>query len=264
MEKSLTIQSNCISRLSIEEIRLRQEKNQSLVVPLSGLEPFGSVGVSGIPGICSEALAYQLARRCASLVAPLIPYASSPAFKAFPGCVSIGSRVYENMLLNLCESWNFQGFKRILLINSAFMPDHALERALKRLEGLPENGAVRLFSWQSDKRVREKILSETGLPAFDRFEFSLLSIAFYIDKESIRDIRIDRGGVRVTLDEYKRWKKRGADPEKYRKLFKDGISSEGTERVIDKDLGKILFRYILDCMFKDFSSFLQADSFNAA
>ena len=264
MEKSLTIQSNCISRLSVEEIRLWQEKNKSLIVPLGGLEPFGTMGATGIPGICAEALAQALARAYGSLVAPLIPFASSPVFKAFPGCVSIGSRGYENIILNLCESWNYQGFEKILLINSAFMPDRALEMALKRLEKLHGKGEVRLYSWQNDTRVKEMIRNETDFSVLDRFEYARLSMALHIDRESVRNVQVGWSGAGATKEDYNRWKKRGADPEKYRKLFKDGVSSPCTESGIDIDLGKKIFGYILKRMVENYSSFLQTDSSNVA
>ena len=48
----------------------------------------------------------------------------------------------------------------------------------------------------------------------------------------------------VDKDVYLRWKKRGADPEKFRKLFPD-CSTSNFDKDIDPQFGKVMIDYIL-------------------
>jgi hypothetical protein len=251
-----------ISLLSITNIENYLLKNQSLIIPLGGLEPLGSIGAIGISGMCSDMLAVQLADHCSCLVAPMLPYASSPLFKAFPGCVAMGSSGFEMILSNICSSFIYQGFKKILLLQSSQMPDEASVRVLKRTSRI--GGEVRLYNWQSDARVVAFLKKESGVESFERLEGAQLHLASYINKDYLRSGAVTDCGGQVTSQQYKTWKKRGADPHKYQKLFPSGISSTKVDENLSSDLGKKLFQYILDCMTTDYSGFLKAGATNAA
>lgn len=251
-----------ISLLTISDIENYLLKNQSLILPLGGLEPLGSTGVIGISGVCSDSLAVELAAKCGSLVAPMLPYASSPLFKAFPGCVAMGSSGFETILSSICNSFMYQGFKKILLLQSSLMPDDSVAAVLKRISC--NGGEVRLCNWQSDKRVVAFLKKESGAESFERLEHAQLLLASYISKEYIRNEAFSGSGNLVTLQQYKTWKKRGADPHKYRKLFPSGISSTKGDENLSSDLGKKLFQCILDYMIIDYSGFLKAGGADAA
>jgi creatinine amidohydrolase/Fe(II)-dependent formamide hydrolase-like protein len=250
--------------LSISEIGEYLTVNQSLIIPLGGLEPFGDTGTVGIPGMCSDALAIQLALQCNSLVAPMLPFASSPLFKAFPGCVSMGSGGYENVLSYLCSGFLYQGFKRVLFLQSAVMPDNALTGVLRRLEKYKNTGEIKLFSWQNDKRIIDFLQKESATVSFERLETGMLSLAAFIDPEHLRDIPYSGASAEITQAQYKTWRKRGADPHKFKKLFPSGITSKKDSIQPSSDLGNRLFQYILKCMISDYSEFLKPDTINAA
>lgn len=253
-----------ISLLTIAEIESYLQKNQSLIIPLGGLEPLGCTGAIGISGMCSESLAVKLADHCSSLVAPMLPYASSPLFKAFPGCVVMGSSGYETILSSVCNSFIYQGFKRILLLQSSLMPDDSVAAVLKRVKNFGNGGEVRLYNWQSDARVVAFLKKESTAESFDRLEHAQLHLASYINNESIRSEACTGSESPVTSQQYKTWKKRGADPHKYRKLFPSGISSTKGDENLSSDLGKKLFQYILDYMITDYSEFLKVGATDAA
>jgi hypothetical protein len=253
-----------ISLLTIADVEKYLLKNQSLIIPLGGLEPLGSTGAIGISGMCGDTLAVQLAKCCDSLVAPLLPYASSPLFKAFPGCVAMGSSGYETVLSSICKSFIYQGFKKILLLQSSLMPDDSVAAALKRVKSARNGGDVRLYNWQADPRIVTFMKKEAGIEAFERLEHAQLLLASYINGECIRSGVFAGGGSQPTVPQYKTWKKRGADPHKYRKLFPSGISSTKGDKNLSSDLGKKLFQYILDCMIEDYSGFLKVSATDAA
>jgi creatinine amidohydrolase/Fe(II)-dependent formamide hydrolase-like protein len=250
--------------LTVPEIQEYLTRNNSIIIPLGGLEPLGDIGAIGIPGLCIDTIAREIACQCGTLVTPMLPFASSPLFKAFPGCVSMGSSGYENILSYICSGYVYQGFKRILLLQSVLMPDQALEMILKRLKKYSADAQIKLYSWQNDKLVVDFLQSESGVSAFERLEIGLLSLAGYIDKDAVRDISFTGVPDEVTLSQYKTWRKRGADPHKFRKLFPSGITSKKGVVPPSPDLGKKLFQYILNIMISEYSDFLKADTANAA
>jgi creatinine amidohydrolase/Fe(II)-dependent formamide hydrolase-like protein len=259
LEKSVKL-----SLLTISEIQEYLTRNNSLIIPLGGLEPLGEIGAVGIPGKCSDALATEIAYQCGSLVTPLLPFASSPLFKAFAGCVSMGSSGYENILSYICSGYIYQGFKRILLLQSALMPDQTLEMILKRLKKYSAGAQVKLYNWQNDKRIISFMQSEAGASSFERLEIGMLSLAGYFDKEYVREKSFSGAPEELTLSQYKTWRKRGADPHKFRKLFPSGITSKKGPVLPSSDLGKKLFQYILNMMISEYSDFLKADTADAA
>jgi hypothetical protein len=253
-----------ISLLTIADIENYLLRSQSLIIPLGGLEPLGSAGAIGISGMCSDTLAVKLADRCGSLVAPMLPYASSPLFKAFPGCVAMGSSGFETILSSICNSFIYQGFKKILLLKSSLMPDESVAAVLKRVKNSPNGGEVRLYNWQSDTRVVAFLKKESAAESFDRLEYAQLHLASYLNQGCIRSEACSGSAIQVTPQQYKTWKKRGADPHKFRKLFPSGISSTKGDENLSSDLGKNLFQYILDCMITDYSEFLKVSGTDAA
>lgn len=255
---------NSLSNLSLSEIEEYLTTNQSIIVPLGGLEPFGSSGAIGIPGLCSDTLAATLAGTCNSLAAPLLPFASSPLFRSFPGCVSFGSSGYENVLSYLCRGFLYQGFKRVLLVHSALMPDHALISVLKRVEMYNNEGEIKLCSWQNDKRIIEFLKTESAASNLERLETGLLSLAAFIEPEYLRSSEFSGASGDITQAQYRSWRKRGADPDKFRKLFPSGLTSKKDSIQPSSNLGNRLFQYILNCMISDYSDFLKPDTVNVA
>jgi creatinine amidohydrolase/Fe(II)-dependent formamide hydrolase-like protein len=249
-----------LSNLSLSEIETYLSTNQSIIIPLGGLEPFGVSGAIGIPGMCSDALAVEIAVTCNSLTAPLLPFASSPLFRSFPGCVSLGSSGYENVLSYLCRGFLYQGFKRVLLLHSALMPDDTLTGVLKRMEHYKNDGIIKLYSWKKDMRIIEFLKKESAASELERQETGLLSLAAFIEPQSPGSSVFSGASGDIKQAQYRTWRKRGADPEKFKKLFPTGLTSKKDTVQPSSDLGNRLFQYILNCMISDYSDFLKPDS----
>ena len=74
-------------------------------------------------------------------------------------------------------------------------------------------------------------------------EFGLLSMAAYLNPSTVSKIIIQKKKSFCDLMKYKRWKKCGHDPEKFRKLFPDCSTSNFSTQP-DKNIGKELFEKI--------------------
>jgi hypothetical protein len=145
--------------------------------------------------------------------------------------------------------WFFQGFRKIIVLDALSENGDALALAVKRLNISHPDRSIDLFSIQRDSRVRAFIAENIPGRELGRTEYGMLSMAAWIDRGLVRDI--DRGpeddlppAIKPDADRFRKWHKRGADPEQFRKLFPQGSSSTIATR-FDADFGKRLFEYIL-------------------
>lgn len=227
----------------------------SLIVPIGVMEPIGSMAPIGIQSRCSVSLAESLSSRLKVLTAPVLNYSCSSAFKSFEGCAGIRGRTFSNIILELCKDWIFQGFKRILLINVSSENDEAVNLAMKRINYKSE--CVKHFSLQSDPRIINYVKKINPGEEYGRSELLILSIAEYL----FADLISEKDGLVNDLPDIKQyqiWKKRGKDPQKFRKLFPQGSTSAvAAER--SADFGRDLFSHIISILEEDYSPFLKIE-----
>ena len=100
------------------------------------------------------------------------------------------------------------------------------------------------FSLQRDERVRAFIARHVQGKEFGRTEYGMLSLAASIDPALVRQTGKKDA---ADTDRYETWRRRGADPEQYRKLFPDCSSSNAAHR-FDPDFGKELFNFIVQLL----------------
>lgn len=227
----------------------------SLIIPVGGMEPIGSYGATGIVTRCSEQLAEALSSKLRVLTAPPVCYSYSLSFKSFEGCAGVNFRTFSNLILELCKDWIFQGFKHILLINTASGNDESIQLAIKRLNCSCE--FVKCFSFQTDSRVQSFVKQYKSGVEFGRSEFSILSLAQYLFPNLVTKNRDWVSNHLPDQKQYETWKKRGKDPQKFRKLFPLGSTSEiaGENSM---DFGRELFSFVEALLENEFSPFLIA------
>jgi len=144
-----------------------------------------------------------------------------------------------NLLCEIIHAYVLQGVKQVFIVNAAPFNSQPATEAAKRIEAKYKGVKVSLF----DVNTIIGGVSTSLNPRIDRADTALLSMAAYLDQEhSIDTSGIDRRKS-VTADQYRTWKKRGADPQKLRKLFPDGLLLLDSNESIDitPERGKELF-----------------------
>ncbi len=239
--------------MNFGEISSHLHRCPSLIVPIGSMEPIGLYAVTGILTHCAEVLAEALSSKLQVLTAPPIIYSCTTAFKSFEGCAGIKERTFTNMVTEICRDWIFQGFSRILLLNVSSENDAALECAVKRLNRCSEK--VKYFSLQSDNRVADQVSCYRVGREYGRSEYLILSLARVLLPELLRDSHQSKTHRLPEPGEYRIWKKRGKDPQQFRKMFPNGSTSEvaGNQSI---ENGRDLFDYIMKILEDDFSPFL--------
>ncbi len=242
------------SFLHLEELINRRP---SLIVPVGSLEPAGEDLPLGVVNSCCEAVANELSKRLEVLVAPLLPYGNSIPFKAFGGSAGVHRDTLEKFLIECCNCWFFQGIKRILLITLSMDGRQGIESAVKRMTKAPSRiNAVKYVSLQDDERFRSMCASRFRGLELGRSEWGIRALAGYLWQEP-KDKFINKNKRLPDADEFKKWYRRGRDPEKLRKMAPHAsLSAFPASGKCDIEEGRELFNGLIGFLGEEFAPFL--------
>lgn len=245
--------------LSSDSILSHLNQTPSLIIPLSTIEPYGTSVPLGINALCIDSIASEVASRLSLLKAPVLNYGVSGRYKAFTGAVGLKPKQFCSMIESICNDCFFQGFKQVLLLNGSEENVLALELLLKRYNN--QSGKVEIFSIHSDTAVRDFVDKTFSIRKVDRLEFMMLSIASYLD-----DAFSGPAGCNtvkpVDLKRYMQWKKRGRDPETFKKMFPGGVMTE-TAGLSSPQAGKVLHEFVIRLLCERYSHLSGKNNDNA-
>jgi hypothetical protein len=173
----------------------------------------------------------------------MMHYAHSTWGKAFEGCAAVGRRTLSAFVTGLLGSWIFQGIHYFIVIDGAADNQDGLSEAIKR--ACAANPVVRciVLDWQNHPEVRAFISARCPGPEYGPSQFGILSMASFLDKEFTRAPSEKQQPLLATDEHYRRWRKTGSDPEKFRKLF-PSASTSSAARDFDAPFGEELFNTI--------------------
>lgn len=235
--------SFCLNNLPFTAIKEQIKRSPSLLLPLGGLESFGNIGDIGLNNLCVDAIAATLAKELEILVAPPLLYGCTTRYKSFSGCLSVKPKMFSSFLASLCRDCFFQGFKRVIILNSIEDNELALELLKKRFNN--DKNTLEIFSLHADKKIREYIAKNKPGLEMGRSELAILSMASFLRPESVTKPSIETSPGLPEKSVFLSWRKRGKDPEKFRKIFCEGHTSENA-LMYDPGFGCEMFQFILD------------------
>jgi len=237
-----------LSRLTWAEVEKEILRLPAVILPLGGLEPYGRLGGLGIASACAEALANALSEKMKLLCAPVLSFGCTIPYRSFGGSAGIKSRTLTNILCETIRGWFMQGFKAIIIIDMLTENGEALDLAVQRLKTSNPDCSILVFSIQKDRQGRGFIAGEMPGQELGRTERGMLSLAAWIDPALVRE-GAKEGVPEIPPDaeRFKKWHKRGADPEQFRKYF-PGASGSAPGKHYSADFGKRLFGYILEIL----------------
>jgi hypothetical protein len=265
-----------LERLTYLRARQYIDERPAIIVPLGGCEPFGGVGALGVESYCAAGIAKELSLRCGVLAAPVIPFGCSTPFIGFAGAAGLKPRTFVNMLCDILHAYIFQGVEKIFLVNAAPFSGEPAAEAAKRLMSAHPRVTVLLFDINTVLRgdvkggggdsgginvkpggkSQQKDI-DTGF-CFDRDDALLLSVYAYLRQEKFDGIdQVVKKNIRE--EQYRTWKKRGADPQKLRKLFPDGLllpQDVDINTIINSERGGENFLRIVELLQKEIDNIL--------
>jgi creatinine amidohydrolase/Fe(II)-dependent formamide hydrolase-like protein len=232
-----------------------------LVLPLGGMEPFGNIGSFGVNSVCIDAIAGVISKRLRLLVAPVMFYGCTSSYKSFKGSIGIKPKVFCSFLANFCNDCFFQGFKKVIILNSNEENVLALELLVKRYNN--HSVKIETFSLQSDSIIRGFVRERKPGMEMGRSEYMMLSMAAFIQPALVLPGTGESPIHFPSSSDYATWKKRGRDPEKYRKLFPTGSSSEIACQY-DPGFGEEVFNFIIELLLKQYTPLSNIKEINAS
>ncbi|MBD3392080.1 MAG: hypothetical protein GF418_08390 [Chitinivibrionales bacterium] len=230
---------NFIPRLTFKECRESIRASKSVIVPVAAMEPFGNIGAVGVSALCCIAICDRLSMETGVLLSwPVLSGHATP-FGVFAGCAGAKQGMVESVVACICRAYAGQGCARVFIVDGSYDAKEALDSAMRRVR---HTITVQILAWQHDREIRSLIEARTGVPAHGRCEHALLSMAASIDKSYMREQALDPAR-RGDPEACRAWRRRGRDPERYAKLFPDGLASDPREP--DPVFGKELFENIV-------------------
>lgn len=89
----------------------------TIIVPVGSTEQHGPNGLLGIDFLTSYEMALEVGKKTQTLVAPPLPFGMAQHHMAFPGTMSLTPTTYIKVLVELIQSLQRHGFKKILFVN---------------------------------------------------------------------------------------------------------------------------------------------------
>ncbi|MBD3244046.1 MAG: hypothetical protein GF331_25865 [Chitinivibrionales bacterium] len=247
----LSSSSRSITDLTYPEIERYIRRGAALLVPLGTTEPYGDTAPLGCCGALAQAVAERAAEQTDSLCAPLLAYGCAGGGRAFAGTTVVKPDTLAAFLAQCLHGWYAQGFRRLWLVDGGWNNGAAVDGALRRLARLDSlRGCV--FSWVRDSRVRSYWATIGGGPDTARAEQAAVSMMAFLKPAWVRGTQRSAGGQQAER-QWSRWRRRGQDPQLFRKLYPAAtVSSEAL--VPDVALGGKLLTYIVETLVGDLAN----------
>ncbi len=237
-----------LGRLSVREVEKIIRETPTAILSVGGPEPVGVNSPLGASSICAQALAARASRELRIPLAPSLPIGYSIMFKSFPGVMALRSSTMATVLSDLCSGFLFQGIRSLIFVDSSDLNEDASNECAKRARqrGL----AVHYFSWQKHSSVRKR-MSSMCPDMHDRCESAILSMASFIMPDlAFGDEPQKPSHSNMSVKTFQRWRKRGRDPEQFRKYFPTAWTS-GIPVQPDLSYGAELFEIASGALIKE-------------
>ncbi len=92
------------------------QTDDRVVVPIGSTEQHGYLSL-GTDAILAERVAVEAAEPLGIPVLPVLPFGMAPYFAAFPGSLTLRMSTYIEVIRDLLDTLESQGFRRIALVN---------------------------------------------------------------------------------------------------------------------------------------------------
>lgn len=133
------------------------ERTACAILPIGAVEAHGPHLPLGTDNVLAERLARRLAERTDSLVLPTLPYGQVWSLQNFPGSINVSNEALIQMLYDIGESLDRQGFRIFVMLNGHLGNAVALKEAARLLyRDVPEL-KIYYFFYPGSKQVIEQV-----------------------------------------------------------------------------------------------------------
>ncbi|MFP4416374.1 MAG: creatininase family protein [Chitinispirillaceae bacterium] len=213
----------------------------AIILPLAGTEPLGESVALGTHNRCCKSVCSALAQKTGIVQAPFLSYGYTTPFRSFGGCGGIKPQILASLVHSILRDYVSQGVRYVCLVDGSYDNYEALLGAAKRVNQR-RRARVEIFSWQREPVIRSFIAQQSGLKEPGRSEYGIMSLASFCAQEMFTDSIKPDEKKQESVAAYQIWRRRGKDPEKFRKIFPDSLIGSGR---YDPAFGEKLFDRIV-------------------
>jgi creatinine amidohydrolase/Fe(II)-dependent formamide hydrolase-like protein len=232
------------SLMTFGEIREILKTCSAIILPICATEPIGSYGTMGASMLSCTAIANAVSEKKRILLSPKIPYGYSIAYRAFESCGALSEKTLRSVLVDLIKSWMQQNISTVIILNGIYENNRITKDAISWIQSRNPKIKVCLFSWQHSSEIRSFIAKSCKGSEYCRSEYGILSMAAFLDARFIRT-PVKHTTIRTNEKTFQKWEKTGRDPEKFKKLFPDAITSAISSE-FNPEFGEKLFHFVCD------------------
>lgn len=99
------------------EVEAYVKKSTGIIVPIGSTEQHGPNGMLGTDAICPETIAFGVADKIDTLIAPTISIAQAHHHLGFPGTIALRPATFLAVLVDVVRSLYLHGFRHIYFLN---------------------------------------------------------------------------------------------------------------------------------------------------
>lgn len=216
-----------IENMTWKEIEDKLKQTQTILVPISPLEQHGL----HLPISTDYDRAYEVAKRAAKqtnvFCIPPIILGNNKKGYAFPGTISVRPETLKNIIIDVCTSLRYTGFKKIIIVSGHWGTKH-VESINKALEELDDKDIlfVGVHKLVDEKIIKEIIETENDRHAGE----SETSDMLYLEEEQVQ---MDKA-----VASFPKYPEEDVDYKEYKKINPTGITGDPTKAT--KEKGKIM------------------------
>lgn len=226
--------------MSFQDIEVITKDKSTLIIPIGGFEPLGNDVPIGLVNDILQRITEMVVKENCCLSAPLIKYGYSTPFSAFSGAFSVKRNILESMLRSIVTDSFKWGFKKILFINLTTIPADFFPRLIKSISKKIDTTNILFFDFQNNNAIRKRAFGNQKNDM--RLEQALLSLALKFELLKNDDII---SGDNKDQKYYSQWKRRGRDPQLFRKKYPKGLVSQSLKGCSIEE-GEIFLKLIID------------------
>jgi creatinine amidohydrolase len=106
-----------LSEMNLKQVLEYLKENDILVLPVGSTESHGNLLPVGTDYLVAEKIAEEAGQKTNVLVAPTLCYGWTPAHLGHPGTASLTGETFIAVLKEICCSYIYHGFKKIVIVN---------------------------------------------------------------------------------------------------------------------------------------------------
>lgn len=177
-----------LGQMTPVDVRHYLEHDDRVIIPFGSIENNGPHLPLATDLLAAEAVAQRAATETRVVVAPAIPWGLSSVNMAFAGTMTVSAPTCQRLIVELCSSLGFHGFRRFALVTGHY---NNVWPAAAAAEELRDRGMLvaQLDVWRSVEQLCRDLAVSHELP-FGHGSEVMTSVMLSVAKSSVRPERM--------------------------------------------------------------------------